>query len=209
VGRGRRVRGLRYHFVPVAIKHQHAAAVLRRHKDLSFSTVQCAIDLLLSRRHNEGARRLLQLVQHRALGLLDGAFVRVLAYDLKQLHGLIWAGLHHASALKRHNAPTAQREPRTLRRHTYTCIYVYMHMHMRMSAPALPVPPASAAVVDPQKILAAAALLQHDGAQSLRHAYSFRVVSLHARDVGRACCCARDLLRAAQLGRTWSEFGQK
>ena len=60
--------------------------------------------------------------------------------------------------------------------------------------------------MDSQKILAAAALLQHDGAHSLRHAYSFRVVSLHARDVGRAC---PDLPPAAQLGRTWSEFGQK
>ena len=103
-----------YHFVPVAIKNQHATAVLRRHKNLSFSSAQRAIDLLLSRRHNEGASRLQQLVQHRALGLLDGAFVRVLANDLKQLHGLIRAGLHHASALKRHHAPKAQREARRL-----------------------------------------------------------------------------------------------
>lgn len=173
----RKAAGLEYNFIPVTIKHKDAAVVLWRHNNATPTALSLG-DTRLTRRHNEAARRMQQLVQHHAVRFPHRTLVRILPYDLKQLDRMIGAGLQQTRAFQRNGSPgVSVRSRRTSEARRYS--------------PALPVPPAPPAVVHTKKAVASAALFQHEGAQGLRHAYAFCVVSLR-RELSLTWPCSPD-----------------
>lgn len=113
----RKAAGLEYNFIPVTIKHKDAAVVLWRHNNATPTALSLG-DARLTRRHNEAARRMQQLVQHHAARLPHRTLVRILPYDLKQLDRMIGAGLQQTRAFQRNGSPgVSVRWRRTSERH--------------------------------------------------------------------------------------------
>ena len=173
----RKAAGLEYNFIPVTIKHKDAAVVLWRHNNATPTALSLG-DARLTRRHNEAARRMQQLVQHHAARLPHRTLVRILPNDLKQLDRMIGAGLQQTRAFQRNGSPGVSVRWRR-------------SSEARRCSPALPVPPAPPAVEHTKKAVACAALFQHEGAQGLRHAYAFCVVSLR-RELSLPWLCSPD-----------------
>jgi hypothetical protein len=194
----RNAAGLEYNFIPVTIKHKDAAVVLWRHNNVSPTALSLG-DAWLTRRHNEAARRMQQLIQHHAVRFPHCTLVRILPYDLKQLDRMIGAGLQQTRAFERNGSPSVSVRSRR-------------SSEARRCSPALPVPPAPTAVVHTKNAVPPAALFQHERAQRLRHAYAFCVVPLR-RELSVPSLCSPDgsvgCDHARHSWRTWSELGQK